>query len=131
MNPKEILERLERAKELISTFPEDTRILTVQVDGLGGITGQDTNYIHLGNPIQLLADAGMIEAGGWTTKTIEDGQKREVLEDGVLINGFPVISIRYRKKAAPGVTSTEDGTTGQDPIDNTNSITAGKEEVKP
>ncbi len=114
MNPKEILERLERAKELISTFPEDARILTVQVDGLGKITGEDGSYIHLAGPLQLLADAGVIEAGSWET---EDDPKREDLEDHILINGFSVLTLRRREKAAPGVTSTEDGTTGQGPID--------------
>jgi len=127
MEPSEILKRLEQAKELISTFPEDTRILTVQVDGLAGITGEEDSYIHIGNPLQALADAGVIEAGSWET---EDDPERENLEDHILINGFSVLSLRKREKAAPSVGSTGDGTTGQGPIDNTNSITAGKEEVK-
>jgi len=107
MNPKEILERLEKAKELISTFPADARILTVQVDGLGGITREDNSYIHLAGPLQLLADAGVIEARSWTT---EDDPEREVLEDNILLNGFSVLTLRDRKKAAPGDCSTEDGT---------------------
>ncbi len=110
MNPKEILERLEKAKELISTFPADTRILTVTVDGLGGITRKENSYIHLAEPLQILADAGVIEAGSWT---IEDDPKRDMLEDSILINGFSVLSLRDREEAAPGDSSTEDGRTAQ------------------
>ncbi len=110
MNPKEILERLEKAKELISTFPEDARILTVTVDGLGKITGEDGSYIHLAGPLQLLADAGVIEAGSWAT---EDDPKWKDLEDHILINGFSVLSLRGREEAAPGDSSTEDGRTAQ------------------
>ncbi len=110
MNPKEILERLEKAKELISTFPENVRILTVGIDGLGRIAGKDNSYIHLADPIQLLADAGVIEAGSWTT---EDDPEREVLEDNILLNGFSVLTLRDRKKAAPGDSSTGDGGTAQ------------------
>jgi len=128
MNPKEILERLEKAKELISTFPADARILTVTVDGLGKITGDENSYIHLAGPLQLLADAGVIEAGSWTT---EDDPEREVLEDNIFLNGFSVLTLRNRKEAAPGDCSTEGGTAEQGSTTNTNSITAGKEEVKP
>jgi len=99
MTAAEMLTRLDEAKEVISSLPPNTSILTVEVDGLGKVTEQDYSYIHIAEPLQLLADAGVIEAGSWVT---EDNPELENLEDRILINGFSVIYLRKRNEAAPG-----------------------------
>jgi len=110
MKASEMLTRLDKAKEIISSLPPDTRILTVEVDGLGSITGRDISRIHLGDPIQDLIGGGVIAARALASK---NDPEQKYIEDSVLIGGFRVFSLRDREEAAPSDTSTEDGRAAQ------------------
>ncbi len=131
MNPAQLIERLDAAKKIAKTLPEDVCIISLEVSD-GGWGRND--FFHLYNSLQRMADAGDVDLkdATWYPFCPEDGtgsMKRSLKKNGFEL--FQLYDKEEYRKAAPGVTSTEDGTTGQDPIDNTNSITAGKEEVKP
>lgn len=128
MKPAEILERLETAKEIIAAFPEDTSILTVQVDGLVSYGVEANNYIHLSTPFQRLVEAGVIGNGTWTTT---DDPKRNYLSESISISGFSIIHLKDREKAASGVDGTGDSEAAQSATEDTLIIDIGKEEVKP
>ena len=128
MKPAEILERLDRARRIIEALPPDTKIIIVQVDGLNYPRRHNMNVIHLDAPFQQLAEQGAIPASGWS---IEDDPERDFVEESVLIDGFSLINLIEKEKAAPGVDGTEGGTAEQGPTEDTPIITTGKEEVKP
>ena len=128
MKPAEILERLDRARRIIEALPPDTKIISVQVDGLNYPRRHNMNVIHLDTPFQQLAEQGAIPASGWS---IEDDPERDFVEESVLIDGFSLINLIEKEKAAPGVDGTEGGTAEQGPTEDTPIITTGKEEVKP
>lgn len=128
MKPAEILERLETAKEIIAAFPEDTSVLTVQVDGLVSYGVEANTYIHLATPFQRLVEAGVIGNGTWTTT---DDPKRDYLSESISISGFSIIHLKDREKAAPGVDGTGDSEAAQSATEDTLIIDIGKEEVKP
>lgn len=127
MKPAEILERLDRARRIIEALPPDTKIISVQVDGLNFPRRKNMSVIHLDAPFQQLAEQGAIPASGWNA---EDDPEREFIEESVLIDGFSLINLIEKEKAAPGVDGTEDGTAEQGPTEDTTIITTGKEEVK-
>lgn len=103
MTPDKILERLDAARRAIAAIAAlkpDADILSEQVDGLHFRDGE-INYdkIQISTPFEDLAEAGVIEPDSWDT---EDDPGRKVLEDRVLICGFPVIRIKERGQTAGG-----------------------------
>lgn len=100
MTPDKILERMDAARRAIAALPADSNVLRVQVYGVQSIF-VDTSFdcIQISTPFETLAEAGVIEPDSWDT---EDDPGRKVLEDRVLICGFPVIRIKERGQASGG-----------------------------
>ena len=129
MKPAEVLKWLEKARQIIEVLPEDTGILTVQIDGLDCREWwEKLDCIHLHTPFERLVEEKAIDPNGWTTI---DDPGREFLEDSILTGGFRLFHLRQRGNTAPGVISTGDGKAGQSPNKDKPIIEAGKEEVKP
>ena len=129
MNPQEILDRLDKARAIIAALPPDARILCVEVDGTANIPGcSDTSYIHLANRLEDLVATGVIPPNSYI---VADEPDREYLEESILASGFNVLSLRYRKSAAPGAVNAGGGEAEQSSTGDTNIITAGREEVNP
>lgn len=105
MRAADFLKQLNKAMQVVAVLPEDTPILTVNIDGLSDITGTNNSYIQLGIPFERLVEANVFGAGSWIT---EDDPTREYLEDSILISGFNLIHLRVRE-TAPGATNTEGG----------------------
>ena len=129
MKPAEVLNRLEKARQIIEVLPEDVEILTVQIDGLDCRKWwEKLDCIHLHTPFERLVEEKVIDPNGWTTI---DDPGREFLEDSILTGGFRLFHLRQRGNAAPGVDGTGGGKAGQGPTTDNPIIEAGKEEVKP
>lgn len=122
MTPAQLLEQLDAARQIAMTLPEGANIITLEVsDGGWG----RSNFFHLYNSLQQMADAGAVDLkdATWYPFCPEDGtgsMKRSLKKNGFEL--FQLYNQEEYRKAAPGDSSTEDGTTGQGPTDNTNII---------
>lgn len=106
MKPAKILERLEKAKQLIAIPPEDADILGVQIDGLNVYNVEKLNSIHLNTPFRRLVEDNVIGDNSWAT---EDDPGQDFIVDSILIGGFYLFNLRDREKAPLSDANTEGG----------------------
>ncbi len=92
MKAEEILERLEQAKMVISSLPEDAEILSVRISTL---EDEERGEIHLVTPVRHLFKSGEIKS---ETFRVTHYPGEVFFEDGVSIDGFTVFSIRTSDK---------------------------------
>ncbi len=101
MQPAKILERLERAAEMIAQLPGDIELAGVHINGFGT---EKLGSIHFLTPFQRWVEAGVMGNGTW--KTVDD-PRMEYLEKRVMDNGFLFLHQTQRQHAAPGAGTPE------------------------
>jgi len=106
MYPAQILEHLEKVKALISTFPADTDITSVNLDGIKG----EYDSINVFTPLQGLVKAGLLEDRAWTT---EDKPDRDYLREIVSMGGLFVTHFSEKERTAKG--GANHASTGENP----------------
>lgn len=100
MNAAELLKKLDQARQLVTLFPEDTKVLNLQICG----TMPERTGIQLHEAFQQLADANVLTL---ESLAVEDNPESEFLKRSISTGGFEVFQLETRKTPPPALVTPE------------------------